>query len=149
MNTTKNRFAPFYALLSKMGIPHNDRRDFLMDYTDGLTDSLSELYKTHPHVYFKMINDMEELVKKQNNELDKLRKRVIASIGGWFKLIGQESNIEIIKGTACRSTGHKDFNRIPPERLRNVYNTFLNKQKDFKALTSDMQRQLAAKTFLN
>lgn len=149
MNVTKNRHARFYALLKKMGIPHDDRRDFVMDYTDGLTDSLTELYNTHPLLYFKMLNDMEAECKKQRSEADKWRKRVFASVGGYLKLVGRESNAEIIKSIACRATGYDDFNKIPTSRLQNVYNTFLHKQRDFKAMNSNMQRSLAAQTFLN
>jgi hypothetical protein len=132
-----------------MGIPQTDRRDFVMDYTDGLTDSLTELYNNHPLVYFKMINDMEELVKKQTNELDKLRKRVFASVGGWLKLIGRDSNAELIKTIACRATGYDSFNSIPKHRLQNVYNTFLHKQKDFKALDEGLKKHLTHLTYLN
>ena len=62
--------------------------------------------------------------------MDKLRKRVIAAIGGWLTIEGRESNAAIIKAIACRATEHKSFNKIPAERLRNLYYTFLNKQKD-------------------
>ena len=44
-----------------------------------------------------------------------------------------KENIEVIKGIACRATGYENFNKIPTERLRNVYNTFLNKQRDHRA----------------
>lgn len=61
---------------------------------------------------------------------DRLRKQVMAAIGGYLKKIGHDSNADIIKGIACRSTGYDDFNRIPVERLRNCYYAFVNKQKD-------------------
>ena len=61
---------------------------------------------------------------------DRLRKQVMAAIGGYLKKIGHDSNADIIKGIACRSTGYDDFNKIPVERLRNCYHAFVNKQKD-------------------
>ncbi len=58
----------------------------------------------------------------------------MAAIGGYLRKIHKESNAEIIKGIACRSTGYQSFfNKIPAERLRNLYNTFRNKQKDMDA----------------
>lgn len=149
MERTKNVHAQFYTLLNKMGIPQTDSRDFVMDYTDGNTSSLSELYNNDPLLYYKMINDMAEMVKKKETDTDKWRKRVMASVGGYLKLMGNESNANIIKSIACRSTGYDTFNAIPASRLMNVYNTFLNKQKDYKALDKEMQRELANKMLLN
>lgn len=67
-------------------------------------------------------------------KMDKLRKRVIAAIGGYLRATRHESSIETIKSIACRATGYADFNKIPAERLQNVYNTFRNKQKDIDAV---------------
>ncbi len=69
----------------------------------------------------------------RGDELDKLRKRAMASIGGYLKLIERESSADIVKSIACRSTGYANFNKIPAERLRNVYNTFRNAQTDIRA----------------
>ncbi len=149
MKVARNIHAQFYALLKKMGIPECDRRDFLMDYTEGLTDSVGTLYKEKPEIYFKMINDMEETVKKRTTDIDKWRKRVMASIGGYLKIMGHAGNAALIKQIACRATGYDDFNAIPQARLMNVYNTFLNKQHDFKKLTSEMQHELASRILLN
>ena len=151
MKTKKPTHSRFFALLSKIGVPRTDRRDFIFDYTHGLTDSLTELFFYRPHLYNEMLDDMEKLAKKADAEAeaDKWRKRVFAAIGGYLKLIGSESNANIIKAIACRATGYSNFNNIPKERLRNAYSTFLNKQKDFKALDSEMQREIATRTMLN
>lgn len=66
--------------------------------------------------------------------LDKLRKQVIAAIGGWLRGTGQGENISKIKGIAMRASGYDDFNKIPRERLRNLIATFNNKIKDAKAV---------------
>lgn len=80
--------------------------------------------------------------KSGAGELDKLRKRVMAAIGGYLKSIGRESNATVIKRIACRATGHEEFNKIPKERLRNLIATFNNKVKDARsveALARDME----------
>lgn len=77
-------------------------------------------------------------------ELDKLRKRVMASIGGYLKSVGRESNATVIKAIACRATGHEEFNKIPKERLRNLIALFNNKVKDAKsvaALTEENKKE--------
>lgn len=82
--------------------------------------------------------DICHTLEKQLNgdvrEADRLRKRVIAAIGGWLRLTGQPENLDRIKGIACRAAQCEDFNKIPNERLRNLYYAFLNKQKDTKAV---------------
>lgn len=67
-------------------------------------------------------------------KLDRLRKQVIAAIGGWLRMQGKPESIAEIKAIACRATQYDNFNRIPAERLRNIYNAFLNKQKDSRMI---------------
>ena len=74
---------------------------------------------------------LEKRLDSNAVKLDRLRKQVIAAIGGWLRMQG---NIADIKAIACRATKSDNFNRIPPERLRNVYNAFLNKQKDSRMI---------------
>jgi Ca2+-binding EF-hand superfamily protein len=72
--------------------------------------------------------------KTGGDETDKLRKRVMAAIGGYLRAAGKESSATLIKGIACRATGYDNFNRIPKERLRNLVATFNNKVKDAQAV---------------
>ncbi len=152
--TKRPKHAKFYVLLEKMGIPIEDKRDFIIDYTDGITDSLTELWTKYPGFYSEMIRHMEGMVKQihsntYNGEMDKLRKRVIAAIGGYFKQIGQVNNIDYIKATACQATGYKTFNKIPKERLRNVYNAFTKLQKDFASVGRINHEHLYKASMLN
>ena len=77
---------------------------------------------------------LEKRLDSNAVKLDRLRKQVIAAIGGWLRMQGKPENIADIKAIACRATKYDNFNRIPPERLRNVYNAFLNKQKDSRMI---------------
>lgn len=88
----------------------------------------------------------EILGRNTADRMDRLRKQVFASIGGYLRMTGRESNAEIIKGIACRCTGYDSFNRIPAERLRNCYYTFLNKQKDFGRAEYAAVSMLAGRT---
>ncbi len=150
--SNKSRHSKFYVLLNKMGIPAEDKRDFIIDYTDGVTDSLTELWNNYPGFYTEMIRHMETMVRQidnHNGEMDKYRKRVIAAIGGYFKQVGLIHNIDYIKATACQSAGYKSFNQIPKERLRNVYNAFTKMQKDFKTVAQINQDHLCKVSMLN
>lgn len=83
--------------------------------------------------------------RKGTGDMDKLRKRVMASIGSYLKATGRESNAAVIKGIACRATGHADFNKIPRERLRNLVAAFNNKVKDAQAV-SDITNAILLQT---
>lgn len=72
--------------------------------------------------------------KRQAEELDQWRKRLIASIGGWMQLSGKEGGIEAIKAIACRAAGKSDFNDIPKGKLVSLYNAFLQKQNDLQTV---------------
>lgn len=123
----------YHTIATRIGLDKSDR-DLIME-SYGVESSID-----------LSVDELEELcaaLEKDHSPkaavLDKLRKQVMASIGGWLRTISQESDAQRIKAIACRATGHKRFNDIPAERLRNIYHTFLNKQKDFKAVN-----QLAA-----
>jgi len=82
-------------------------------------------------------------------EMDKLRKQVIASIGGWRRLLSQTQDIDAIKGTACRAAKCQAFNEITKTDLRAIYNTFLRFQKTFKRAEADEKSKLETLTYLN
>ena len=85
--------------------------------------------------------------KNRSAVQEKRRKRVMAAIGGYLKATGKESNATVIKGIACRATGHTDFNKIPRERLRNLVAAFNNKVKDAQAV-NDIADALLMQTLL-
>lgn len=75
------------------------------------------------------------ILNPESEKIDKMRKRVIASIGGWLRMIGKgDEGISYIKGVACQAAKVDNFNKIPLERLNNIYNMFLRKQKDAKSV---------------
>lgn len=88
------------------------------------------------HQLIDICAKLSEQVNRKDGtaSLDKLRKRVIAAIGGWLHESEQEQSIGKIKGIACRATGYRDFNKIPRERLRNLIATFNNKVKDARSV---------------
>ena len=118
----------FHTLCSRLGLTEAEKRAIVESFgvessadidTHALIDVCASLSK--------------QLEGDKGDQMDKLRKRAMAAIGGYLRKIDKESNAEIIKGIACRSTGYQSFNKIPAERLRNLYNTFRNKQKDMDA----------------
>jgi hypothetical protein len=92
---------------------------------------------------------LEQQLEPELAKLDKWRKRAMASIGGWMKLVGYGYGIDKIKATACRASGYAEFNQIPLERLINIYSAFLKKQKDWKNVGELVTEELTNLSNLN
>lgn len=90
-----------------------------------------------------LIDICHTLDRQINGDVDRLRKRVIAAIGGWLRMTGREESMELIKGIACRASGYGSFNKIPKERLRNLYSAFSNKRKDFEEVDAVVGQMMA------
>jgi hypothetical protein len=91
---------------------------------------------------------------------DQWRKRLMAAIASWAKLINYipsnedineaeqdltipvdkrsvnwSANATVIKAIACRAAGNvESFNAIPVDRLRNLYYAFVKKRRDYEAV---------------
>lgn len=83
----------------------------------------------------ELCDKLNGILNPESEKIEKMRKRVIASIGGWLRMIGKgDEGISYIKGVACQAAKVDNFNKIPLERLNNIYNMFLRKQKDAKSV---------------
>ncbi|MBV5327225.1 MAG: hypothetical protein JZU65_06225 [Chlorobium sp.] len=92
---------------------------------------------------------LERAIEPELVKMEIWRKRVIGSVGGWMRLVGRGNNIDMIKAISCRASGFDDFNKIPIDRLVNIYNTFLKKQKDWKNIGELVTEELTTLTHLN
>lgn len=117
----------FHTLCTRLGMTEEEKRALIEGYGVESSKDIDN------HDLMNLCHTLELQLNKGAKEADRLRKRVIASIGGWLRLTGKQHTIDTIKSIACRATGYSDFNKIPNERLRNLYNTFRNKQKDMDA----------------
>lgn len=128
---TRN-YKRFYALLQLMpgGIPIAELKEqWVMDFTDGRTASASDMTDVE---FTLMIGAMEQHAVENNPRqvrLDQARKRVIAAIGAWLRSRNRKENIVIIKAIACRAARVDDFNEIPANKLRALYEEWRNKSK--------------------
>lgn len=127
----------FHTLCSRLGMTEEEKCALIGGY--GVESSRD----IDNHDLMDLCHTLELQLNKGAKEADSLRKRVIASIGGWLRLTGKQHNIDTIKGIACRASGYSDFNKIPTERLRNLYNCFLKKQRDEKAVQSIADEYIA------
>jgi hypothetical protein len=116
----------FHCLLGKAGIDNDGKLAILSGYGVMSSKQLSN------SALIEVCDKIASLGNPRDQEMNALRRRVMASIGGYLRLMGKDESAQLIQGIACRIAGCEDFNRIPAERLRNIYYTFLNKQKDIK-----------------
>jgi len=133
----------YHTLATKIGLDKCDKSAIMESY--GVESSLD--------LSVKELTELCNVLERDNNPkapvLDKLRKQVMASIGGWLKTISQDSDASKIKAIACKATSYRRFNDIPAERLRNIYHTFLNKQKDFKAVKQITAEEMEILSYMN
>lgn len=139
----RNILKKFHTLCHVLGLTDDEKRTIVESY--GVESSRD--MDTHD-----LIDVCASLAEQANSktgtaDLDKLRKRVMAAIGGYLRTIGKESNASVIKGIACRATGYADFNKIPRERLRNLIGAFNNKVKDAQSV-EDIANALMLQTLL-
>lgn len=116
----------FHTLCRVLGMTEDEKRTLVQSYG---VDSSRDM-DTHDLVDVCAILSEKANRKTGTDDIDKLRKRVMAAIGKYLQMLGKESNASIIKGIACRATGYENFNKIPRERLRNLIGAFNNKVKD-------------------
>lgn len=128
-----SKFGLFYELLGRM--PGATKEEIVCQYSGGT--SLNELYERAPKTYRKMIEDMKRMTKSEGEDerMDRLRKRVIASVAGYFEKAGiyegmtRRERLQKIIATACRAAGVEELNDMTEAQMKRVYNEFLRRQK--------------------
>jgi len=159
MNTTelthKNLIKKFHTLLSKYSIRNEDKMTILGTY--GVETSLELTIDELAQLCDTIENTFGNSMIEKQQELDKLRKRLIAAIFSWRKSIGcAETDMNLIKAIACRAGDVPEgyalsirFNTISAEKLRSLYNAFVHMAKDMKKVKELNQEMLDKLTLLN
>ena len=133
--TKKQLIKKFHVLLRQYGIGNETKAVILAGYGVESSAELSVLELVN------LCSRIKEGFDKQFSELDQLRKRVIAAIGGYLRALHRDENIQIIKTIACRATKYEKFNDIPVSNLRAIYGEFTRQTKAIKGakeVTSEM-----------
>jgi hypothetical protein len=116
----------FHTLLGKAGIDNSGKEAILWSYSAQSTSDLTVAQ------LIDVCGKLDEQLNPSFAVLDKHRKRLMAAIGGWLRSIDKAQSAELIKGIACRASGHKHFNQIPKNRLISLYNAFLKMKNDMQ-----------------
>lgn len=140
----RNILKKFHTLCSVLGLTEYEKRAIIESY--GVESSRD--MDTHDLIDVCGRLSAQANEKTGAGDMDRLRKRAMAAIGGYLRATGRQGNASLIKGIACRATGHADFNRIPRERLRNLIAAFNNKMKDARAV-NEIADALLVQTLLS
>lgn len=119
----------FHSLCYRLNLSADDKLAMLSAYDVESSVDLSNAELT------ELCDRLNEILNPEDAKLDKMRKRVLAAIGGWLRMIGKgDEGMSYIKGVACQAAKVDNFNKISLERLTTIYNMFLKKQRDAKSV---------------
>ena len=140
-NKEQNRLIKrFHTLVGRTGIGSAGKEGLLAGYgVESSKDlSVSEL--------IECCNYLDMQLNPKLAELDKARKRLMASIGAWLRAMHVNHDASYIKAVACRAAKRDNFNEIPFEQLRSLYASFNKMKQDLssvESLTVDMINHLS------
>ena len=120
----KRLIKKFHILLGKANIGEIGKEAILSSYNAESSKDLSIAQ------LIEACNSLDKILNPKLAELDKHRKRLMGSIGGWLRAMNIRSDGAKIKAIACRASRRDHFNAIPLEQLRSLYAAFNKKQKD-------------------
>ena len=119
----------FHSLCYRLNLSADDKLAMLSAYDVESSVDLSNAELT------ELCDRLNEILNPEDAKLDKMRKRVLAAIGGWLRMIGKgDEGMNYIKGVACQAVKVDNFNKISLERLTTIYNMFLKKKRDAKSV---------------
>lgn len=124
----------------ELGMSDNGRHNFISEFTNGRTASLTDLGYIEAQDMIRQLQEMrrDPQTRKRHDELDTKRKGVMKAIGRYLEMCGQHPTTAYIKAVAVRAAGlvetetNHDFNRIPSCALTRIYNEFCRKQSVLK-----------------
>lgn len=127
---TTNPHAWFFAYVNNLEGYNKEfakviRSGIILEYTDGLTGSLSDLYKNHPAKYIQM---KRALVAESFNDLDASRKRLIAVLFSFLSWKNKKPSMKYVKAIAANAAKVDHFNDIPLKKLKELYRIFGEKK---------------------
>lgn len=129
MTTQKNALLrKYHTLLRLGGVTEDEKMAMLAAYGVESGKDLTVYELT------ELCGKLDRIANPGANENDMWRKRVIAAVFGYLRALGKKGSIEEAKAIACRAAKTEEFNRIPKERLKSLYNAFKNRENDLKEI---------------
>jgi hypothetical protein len=133
----------FQTLLGRARVDNNGKEAMLWSYG---VESACDLNVAQ---LIEACNALDMQLNPALAEMDKLRKRLIAAISDYLRVMGvdifqkefkectydeKEQRRQYAKGTAINASGKEDFNQIPRNQLISLYHGFVKMKKDMAAV---------------
>lgn len=116
----------YHTVCRDLGITEQEKEAIKESFGVNSSRSLSEN---------QLINLIDRLVKgadqtkTHKSQGDLWRKRTMAAVGAWLRIMNKTEDADTLKAIICRASGFSNFNRIPIGKLRSVYYEFVQKSK--------------------
>lgn len=129
----------FHTLLGKAGMDNEQKLAILAQYGVESSKDLSA------YELLELCNKLDKMSNPQLIELDLWRKRLLAAVGGYLKAadVVAEDEIVLIKKVACIAAKKTEFNQIPLDRLKSLYNAFKNRESDILTINKLTEKLIA------
>lgn len=137
--THKQLLKKFHVLLAQANINNDGKQAILSSYNVESSKDLTS---------YELLEICELIEKKTNPsvaELDLWRKRLLAAVGGYLKAadVVADNEIVLIKKVACIAAKKTEFNQIPLDRLKGLYNAFKNRESDILTINKLTEQLIA------
>lgn len=129
----------FHTLLGKAGMDNEQKLAILAQYGVESSKDLSA------YELLELCNKLDKMSNPQLIELDLWRKRLLAAVGGYLKAadVVADNEIVLIKKVACIAAKKTEFNQIPLDRLKSLYNAFKNRESDILTINKLTEQLIA------
>ena len=129
----------FHTLLGKAGMDNEQKLAILAQYGVESSKDLSA------YELLELCNKLDKMSNPQLIELDLWRKRLLAAVGGYLKAadVVADNEIVLIKKVACIAAKKTEFNQIPLDRLKSLYNAFKNRESDILTINKLTEKLIA------
>lgn len=129
----------FHTLLGKAGMDNEQKLAILAQYGVESSKDLSA------YELLELCNKLDKMSNPQLIELDLWRKRLLAAVGGYLKAadVVADNEIVLIKKVACIAAKKTEFNQIPLDRLKGLYNAFKNRESDILTINKLTEQLIA------
>lgn len=119
----------FHAMASRLGMTEEERR-VMMSSSYGVESSAD----LDAHQLTDLIHTLDRMIAPDDSNV--WRKRLIASICEYLRLMNKTEDVNMAKSIACRASGKACFGDIPKDRLKSLYNAFKKRCKDLKKVAA-------------
>ena len=153
--TNFGKFYRLFRLLPGGQDPDELKEDLVWKFTDFRTNSLREMKREE---YNRMVEYLENMTGGQiperrrrgyySDEAELWRRRAIAAVFGFYEKIKEPVTLEYVKGVICRAGKVTDINQVPPAKMRDIYNSWLMKQRVKKSVDRVADEELVKYGYL-